>query len=85
MTARRLMTPLDFGPMVEMIRDGKAQITFIPIEEALYYIHLGGFLPSDFNIVTFPEMPPGQKRYILCSHQVEDAVIERLNAQIKEP
>ena len=83
MKAKRVMTFEEFGPMIRLIHLGRAQLTFIPIEEADYYIEKMGYSPKDFNILHFVEMPPGEKRYIMCSMSIEDDVIDRLNAALK--
>jgi polar amino acid transport system substrate-binding protein len=82
MKARRVSSIDEYGPMVRLVRLGRVQLTFIPLEEANYYIEKMGYPRSDFNIIHFSDMPPGERRYILCSKKVDDAVIEKLNAQI---
>jgi polar amino acid transport system substrate-binding protein len=82
MKARRVTSIDEYGPMVRLVRLGRVQLTFIPIEEANYYIEKMGYARSDFNIIHFSDMPPGERRYILCSKKVDDAVIEKLNAHI---
>ncbi len=83
MKARRIPTSDEFGPMVRLIHLGRAQLTFIPLEEADYYVASMGYSAKDFNIIHFAEMPPGEKRYIMCSMSVEDEVIDKLNAALK--
>ncbi len=83
MKAKRIATYEEFGAMIRLIKLGRAQITFIPIEEAEYYIDKMGYSRNDFNIIHFADMPPGQKRYIMCSKSIENEVMERLDAAIK--
>lgn len=68
--------------MVEMIRIGRADFMFAAEEEAHYLIEQAGFRPRDFKIIRPPDVPPGERRYIICSKMVEDEVIARLNAAI---
>lgn len=68
--------------MVEMIRIGRADFMFAAEEEARYLIEQAGFKPGDFRIIRLPDVPPGERRYIICSKMVEDEVIARLNAAI---
>lgn len=82
MKARRVSSTDEYGPMVRLVHLGRVQLTFIPLEEANYYIERMGYSRSDFNIIHFSDMPPGERRYILCSKKVDDAIIEKLNAQI---
>jgi len=83
MKAKRIATYEEFGAMIRLIKLGRAQITFIPIEEAEYYIDKMGYARNDFNIIRFADMPPGEKRYIMCSKSIENEVMERLDAAIK--
>jgi hypothetical protein len=83
MKAKRIATYEEFGGMIRLIKLGRAQITFIPIEEAEYYIDKMGYARNDFNIIRFADMPPGEKRYIMCSKSIENEVMERLDAAIK--
>jgi uncharacterized protein (TIGR02285 family) len=69
--------------MVDMIRAHRADFMFAAEEEARYLIEQAGFRPRDFRIVRPPDMPPGEKRYILCSRQVDDETITRLNSAIE--
>lgn len=68
--------------MIQMIAAGRADFMFAAEEEARYLIELSGFRAGDFRMVRPPDMPPGERRYIICSRQVEDEVISRLNAAI---
>jgi hypothetical protein len=80
--ARRNLTGAEFGQMVTMIWAGRADLSFFPREEAQYYAKAVGLAATDFNLIAFADMPAGEKRYILCSMQVEDAVLVRLNAAL---
>jgi uncharacterized protein (TIGR02285 family) len=82
MKARRVTSIEEYGPMIRLVRLGRVHLTFIPLEEVNYYIEKMGYTRSDFNIIHFSDMPPGERRYILCSKKVDDAIIEKLNAQI---
>ncbi len=80
MKARRATTDGQFAQVVKMIYAGRAQLTFFPLEEAQYYAKVAGYSPQQFKVLTFGDMPAGEKRYILCSRQVDGAVVEKLNA-----
>jgi uncharacterized protein (TIGR02285 family) len=69
--------------MDEMVRIGRADFMFAAEEEARYLIEQAGFKPRDFRIIRPPDVPPGERRYIICSKQVEDEAIARLNAVIE--
>ena len=80
--ARKQYTINELDGIVKMIELGRAHITFMPREEADYYFSAGLFDFSKFNVITFPEIPRGPRRYILCSKLVEDEVIEKLNTAL---
>lgn len=37
---------------------------------------------GDFYLLKFSDMPAGEKRFIMCSKQVPEDIIERLNKAI---
>jgi polar amino acid transport system substrate-binding protein len=68
--------------MFKMLQLGRVDYFFIAEEEAEYLIHENGVSRDEVYFVRFNNMPPGNKRYILCSQNVEDEVISKLNAAI---
>jgi polar amino acid transport system substrate-binding protein len=56
--------------------------SFIAPEESTPLIELSGLPIEDFTSLRFPAMPSGEKRYILCSRRVKDAIMEKLNRAI---
>jgi polar amino acid transport system substrate-binding protein len=68
--------------MLEMIRLRRADFMFAAEEEARYLIEQSGFNTRDFRVLRLPDVPPGEKRYIICSKLVDDETIARLNAAI---
>jgi uncharacterized protein (TIGR02285 family) len=68
--------------MVEMIRKGRADLMFMAEEEADYLLANTGAGDGDFYLLKFSDMPAGEKRYIMCSKQVPEEIIERLNKAI---
>lgn len=77
-----VVTTNDNLQMVEMVRIHRADFMFAAEEEARYLIEQAGHNLHDFQIVRPPDMPPGERRYIMCSKQVEDELIARLNMAI---
>ena len=41
-----------------------------------------GMNPKVFTVVHFPDMPPGSKRYFLCSKTTSPSIVKRLNKTI---
>jgi hypothetical protein len=68
--------------MLKMIHKKRADYFFIAPEESTPLIVSSGLPLEDFKLLTFPAMPAGEKRYILCNRLVQDAVIEKLNHAI---
>lgn len=86
--ARMKATRIDFSNEYSLIPtiifSKRADLIFLPLEEAIYYSRSTTFVQSDFKILRFSEMPQGEKRHILCSHQVPDLVIKRLNQSLSK-
>lgn len=82
MRAKAVRTSAEFPQMLVMLRSGRADILFMPKEEAEYYASHAGYAKGEFNIITFPDMPPGEHRHLMCSMKVDDATIAKLNAAL---
>jgi uncharacterized protein (TIGR02285 family) len=82
MKARRVTTAAEFAQLFEMIKRERAQLLFMPEEEAHFYLNQAGYSAADFKLIQFAGMPPGEQRYIMCSMQVDEATVDRLNKAI---
>jgi polar amino acid transport system substrate-binding protein len=82
MRAKVVRTAAEFPQMLVMLRSGRADILFMPQDEAEYYAKHAGYGEGDFNIIHFPDMPPGEYRHLMCSMKVEDATLAKLNAAL---
>ncbi len=82
MRAKVATTAAEFSQLFRMIQGGRAQITFLPLEEAQYYVRSAGYADADFNLIHFPDLPPAGQRFFLCSQKVEDATIAKINAAL---
>lgn len=69
--------------MLRQVKLGMADYMFMAPEEADNAIEAAGFKPQDFKQVTFKNLPAGEYRHILCSKNVPEDVMQRLNAAIK--
>lgn len=73
-------------PPVQVARKvalGRADFMFMDREDYDYLMQSDlGFRSDALVQIGFPDMPPGLKRYILCSRQVSDAEMAELNAAI---
>lgn len=70
--------------MLKKIYFKRGDYFFISPEEADSLIESSEFSEDDFKYITFSNMPKGEKRYIMCSPQVDDDIIQRLDQQIAE-
>lgn len=82
MRAKTVRTMAEFPQMLVMLRSGRADILFMPQEEAQHYVMHAGYAEGDFNLIAFPDMPPGEHRHLMCSMKVEDATLAKLNAAL---
>jgi polar amino acid transport system substrate-binding protein len=82
MKAKRQVSYGDMPQIFKMIAAGRAQITFAPLDEVQYYINIGVIDKEKIKILTFSDMPLGYNRYLMCSQNVEDKLIDRFNAAL---
>lgn len=80
----REVTTVENSGMVKMVQAKRADYFFIAPEEAEGVIQTTEFSTDDFKFVRLQDVPSGENRYILCSLQVDDSVVDRLNAAIKQ-
>ncbi len=78
----RVVTSADSLAMVQMVAAQRASVMFAAEEEAAYLVEQALGSPGALKIVHFSDLPPGERRHILCSKAVPDALIERLNKAI---
>lgn len=82
MNAQRIESAAEYPQLIRLIKFERAQLIFLPEEEAQFYLNESGYSISDFNLIQFAEMPPGELRHIMCSLKVEESVMARLNKAI---
>lgn len=68
--------------MIRMIKVGRADFMLASEEEASYFVEQAGFSVKDFQLLKFKDMPAGEKRYLMCSKDVPDELINQLNKAI---
>ncbi len=69
--------------MIQMIHAGRADYMFIAPEEAEASIPEGSMQSATLKCLIYPDMPPGQKRHLMFSLQVDEQTIRRLNKHIE--
>jgi len=81
----RVVTSAENLAMTNMIAAHRASLMFAAEEEASYLLAQAEHearLPYPLKIVRFADLPPGERRHILCSKATPDALLERLNKAI---
>ena len=78
----KIITTADNVGILEMIRDMRADYSFMSEEEAYDLLVHSSLDSSKFKIVHFQDLPEGSKRYLICSRKVDDATMNRINAAI---
>jgi polar amino acid transport system substrate-binding protein len=81
----RVVTSAETGAMAHMVAAHRASLMFAAEEEANYRLAPPPpppRLPYPLKIVRFADLPPGERRHIICSKATPDELIERLNKAI---
>ena len=77
---RMLTAPLQ---VAQNVATGRADLMFIDHDDYDYLRAGVRDFPNDsLQALNFPDMPPGLRRHILCSRQVSDELMERMDAAI---
>lgn len=81
---RWVITTAENVGMLKLIYEGLADYFFISEEEAIELIQTSG-LPADaFRFIRFSDMPAGNKRYLLFSRSTDKALVDKVNAAIRQ-
>lgn len=80
----RQNVPVENLNMMRMLEVGRGDYFFVAEEEADELIRLSKLPGSLYQFIRFSDVPPGDKRYILCSLQVEPEIIAQLNQWIDQ-
>ncbi|MDC8757293.1 transporter substrate-binding domain-containing protein [Janthinobacterium sp. hw3] len=71
--------------MIAMIDARRADLMFVAEEEAQYLIGLSGLSQQGFSVVRFADMPGGESRHIMCSMDLPEQWMRRLDREIQVP
>ena len=77
-----IRTANENSAMVEMIRLNRADFMFVAEEEEKYFMENAGQNIKEFHLIKFTDMPLGEERYLMCTKQVPDEIINKLNNAI---
>lgn len=68
--------------MLEMIALKRADLIFMAREEADYLIENMPEIGRQLAVLSFRDIPPGERRHLMCSKSVSQEEIDRFNAQL---
>ncbi|CCQ73602.1 ABC transporter substrate-binding protein [Magnetospira sp. QH-2] len=68
--------------MIRMLLGQRFDYMIVSAEEAEELIHMLGVAGNDIALLQLEDMPPGGKRYLICSKATDDDHIRRLNAAL---
>ena len=80
LSPKRAATTEESRTMLRRIHQGVADYMLMAPEEFAPSVAGAGFAAEAFRAVTVVDMPQGEQRYILCSLQVPEATMRRLDA-----
>jgi polar amino acid transport system substrate-binding protein len=83
LTPWTVYTTADNRSMLKMIQTHRADYCFMSQEEAQDLMLFSGLNSEKFKLITLSDNPPGNSFYLLCSKQVKDDTIEKLNNAIR--
>jgi uncharacterized protein (TIGR02285 family) len=78
-------TTVENSQMALMVARHRADFMFAAEEEAAVLIEQAGPEAQHLKVLRFDDMPPGEKRHLMCSKAVPPETMQRLNAAIAEP
>ena len=68
--------------MLQLVNAHSVDFMFASEEEASYLVEQSGIGAGNFKQIKMPDVPVGDDRYIMCSKEVSDDVIGKLNKAI---
>lgn len=79
-----MSTTVENVQMVQMIARGRADLMFTAEEEAASLLDQAGPEVRHLQVLRFPDMPPGERRHLMCSRAVPAQLMQRLDEALHE-
>lgn len=76
-------TPSEMLDMLNMLAEGLYDYTLVDLIESEELSRLSEDLGGQIVSIRMPDMPPSQGRYLVCTQQVDDALIEQIDKAIE--
>lgn len=80
----RISTTAESVAMMAMIGAYRADLMFLAGEEAGYLLHLAELRDKRLRIMRLLDVPTGERRHIMCSKDVSDDIMRRLDQEIPQ-
>lgn len=80
----RISTTAESVAMMAMIGAYRADLMFLAGEEADYLLHLAELRDKRLRIMRLLDVPTGERRHIMCSKDVSDDIMRRLDQEIPQ-
>ena len=80
---RELLFDNDVKSFPNLLSRKRFDFTILYPEEVEFALKMSGVNSEQFDIVTFPDMPPGNFRYILFSKGTDPKLIDKINSAIE--
>lgn len=68
----------------KLIMKGRAAYMLTAPEEVQTLVRSAGLNPDDFVSITMPDIPAGNRRYLMFSRGVSDEIVERINTSVRK-
>ena len=68
----------------KLIMKGRAAYILAAPEEVETLVRSAGLSPDDFVSITMPDIPLGNRRYLMFSRGVSDEIVERINTSVRK-
>ncbi|HWW71317.1 MAG TPA: transporter substrate-binding domain-containing protein [Duganella sp.] len=80
----RISTTTESVVMMAMIAAHRADLMFLAPEEADYLLQLAELRDKGLRVLRLPDVPTGESRHIMCSKDVSDDIMRRLDKAIPQ-
>ncbi|MYN20437.1 transporter substrate-binding domain-containing protein [Rugamonas sp. FT107W] len=80
----RIATTAESMAMVAMIGAHRADLMFLASEEADYLLQLAELRDRGLRVLRLTDVPTGERRHIMCSKDVSDDIMRRLDKEIQQ-
>lgn len=77
-----LSTTAENQQMLRMVAERRVDMMFAAEEEAQHLLGQAGIAARGVQMLRFEDVPVGERRHLMCSKRVPDALLERLNAAL---